>query len=227
MKVAICYATYSRPTDAFLESLEREVPLLDAAGIEHKAVCEVGCPYISGARATLIRRSMGFDPDAYVFIDDDVSWSPGDLVKLIQAKGDVIGGTYRFKTSGEPKYMGKSFLGPNGKPLVRADGAISAICLPAGFLKVTKRAVRRFMKAYPELTINADGLGNTPDLFNHGAHKGIWFGEDYAFCRRWLECGGEVWLLPDLWLDHNGRGDDLRVWRGNFHRHLLALGRKD
>ncbi len=80
------------------------------------------------------------------------------------------------------------------------------------------------MEGFPELIINADGAGETPDLFNHGAHLGRWYGEDYAFCRRWLELGEDVWLLPDVDVDHNGRGDDVRVWKGNFHKHLLSMG---
>ena len=31
-----------------------------------------------------------------------------------------------------------------------------------------------------------------------GAHNGAWWGEDYAFCRRWREKGGQIWCLPDL-----------------------------
>lgn len=219
MKVAICTPTRDRPHDAYLSALEQSVPLLDSK-YEHATVFEVGCPYISGARATCLRKAMKWGADVFVFIDDDVSWRPEDLAALIDAPGDVVGGTYRYKVPNEDKYMGKVFVGEHGSPLVREeDGAILATCLPAGFLRVTRAAVERFMAVFPELTINADGDGDSPDLFNHGAHKGVWFGEDYAFCRRWQEAGGDVWLLPDLNLDHHGR--DGSVWEGNFHRKLL------
>lgn len=192
---------------------------MDAAGYSHSVALEVGCPYISGARATCLGKALKWGADVFVFIDDDVSWQPEDLLKLLRTVGDVVGGTYRYKLD-EEAYMGRVYLGENKRPLVREDGAIHAIGLPAGFLKVTRAAVKRFMEAFPELLINADGNENV-DLFNHGAHKGVWFGEDYAFCRRWNEIDGEVWLVPDLNLDHNGPD---KVYVGNYHKWLL--GRK-
>ena len=41
------------------------------------------------------------------------------------------------------------------------------------------------------------------DLFNHGAHDGAWYGEDYAFSRNWLALGGDIWIVPDLNLTHH------------------------
>lgn len=149
-----------------------------------------------------------------MFLDDDVSWEPQNLIDLILADGDVVGGTYRYKIE-EEKYMGRIWLDPRGT-LVREDGAVHMRCLPAGFLRVTRAAVERFMGAYPELIIDADGNRNV-DLFNHGAHRGVWWGEDYAFCRRWNDIGGQLWCLPDMNLDHHGKD---RVWAGNFKRFL-------
>lgn len=240
-RVAFCYPTLERPTDAFLHALEGSLPLLDGR-YEHAAVAELGCPYISAARATMIRKAMEWGADIFIFLDDDVSWRPEDLVALIDAEGDVAGGTYRFKVPQEgssasvpqihvepSEYMGKVFVGDGGKPLVRdTDGAIQALCLPAGFLKVTRLGIARFMAAYPELSITGGGSFNSPDLFNHGAYKGVWYGEDYAFCRRWMELGGELFLLPNLNLDHHGKGKwEGHVWPGNFHEHLLKMGRDE
>ena len=215
IRVALCTPTRDRPHPAFLQALEGSVPLLDAAGIEHSAVFEVGCPYISGARATMLGKALKWGADQIIFLDDDVSWEPSALLRLIEADGDVVGCTYRYKID-EEKYMGKPFVGPRGHPLVRADGAVHMLGMPAGFLRVTRAAVERFMEAYPDLMITADGNRNV-DLFNHGAMGGVWYGEDYAFCRRWIQIDGDVWCLPNLDIDHNGRD---KVYRGNYHRYL-------
>ena len=192
--------------------------MLDAAGIEHCTGFEIGSPYISAARATILRKAMKHGADVFVFIDHDVSWQPEDLLALIRAEGDVVGGTYRFKMD-ECRYMGFMYTGPNGKPMVREDGAIEAYRLPAGFLKVTRKGIERFMAGYPHLIINSDDEGfDSPDLFNHGAHKGTWYGEDYAFCRNWLEIGEEIWLLPNLSLNHHSED---KVYEGNLHEALL------
>jgi hypothetical protein len=52
------------------------------------------------------------------------------------------------------------------------------------------------------------------DLFNHGAYQNCWWGEDYSFCRRYREAGGEVLIYPDLNLTHN---DGKIPYPGNFH----------
>ena len=214
-KVVFCVPTVKRPYQQCLDSLEASLPLLDACGIEHGMVNEVGNPYISAARATMLRKALDAKADVIVFIDHDLSWRPADMLKLIQTDGDVVGGTYRFKAD-EVSYMGTIHSHPDGTPVVRADGAIQARLLPAGFLKVTTNAVDKFMTAYPELCYG-EKYRMSIDLFNHGAHKGVWWGEDYAFCRRWEECGGVAWLVPDLQLDHHSVD---RSYPGNFHMYL-------
>lgn len=206
-RVAICTPTLDRPTDAYLKALEESVPALEAAGWEHSAAFEVGNPYISAARASMLGKALKWGADAIVFIDDDVSWSPSDIVKLLEAEGDVVGGNYRYKTDDEARFMGKPFLGDRGHPLLRdSDDAVMMLALPAGFLKVTRHGVMRFLKAYPELRMNTEKPDEVNvDLFNHGVHNGTWFGEDFAFCRNWLGLGGDIFCVPDLDLVHNSR----------------------
>lgn len=219
MKVIFCVPTIIRPYDAFLKAMENSVPLLDAAGLDHKIAWEVGNPYISGARASLLRRALDHQPDMVVFLDHDLSWSPPDLLKLIETAGDVVAGTYRFKDDAKEEYMGSLLGDPEGRPLGRkSNGALSADRIPAGFLKVTKEAVGFFMQAYPHLVYGEPWRPHV-DLFNHGAHKGVWFGEDYAFSRNWIDCGQPLWIVPDLNIDHHHV--DGRVWKGNFHQFLL------
>ena len=217
MKVCFCIPTITRPYQPTLDSLEASLPLLDAAGWEHCMVPEIGNPYISAARAKMLRKALDAGADVIVFIDHDVSWRPGDLLKLLEAEGDVVGGTYRYK-SDDVCYMGTIRSTPDNFPLVRADGCISAELLPAGFIKITKGAVDRFMEAFPELCYGPR-YAQSVDLFNHGAWKGLWWGEDYSFCRRWREAGGELWLVPDLSLDHNAAD---KVFPGNYHEYLMA-----
>lgn len=214
-KVVFCVPTIKRPYQQCLDSLEASIPLIKAAGWDEGMVNEVGNPYISAARATMLRKALDAKADVIVFIDHDLSWRPADLLTLIETSGDVVGGTYRFKAD-EVSYMGTIHSTPAGTPVVRADGAIKARLLPAGFLKVTAAAVDRFMTSYPDLCYG-EKYRLSVDLFNHGAHKGLWWGEDYAFCRRWEECGGDAWLVPDLQLDHHSAD---KSYPGNFHMYL-------
>lgn len=216
MKVVLCVPTLTKPYPQTLESIKASVPFLDDAGIEHSMVSEVGNPYISAARSYMLRKAMDAKADAVVFIDHDLSWRPKDLVKLIQAEGDVVAGLYRFKKE-EEHYMGVIVDGAGYRPVVRDDGCIKATRVPAGFLKVTKDAVGRFMAAYPDLCYGPK-YNLSVDIFNHGAYKGAWWGEDYAFSRNWIDAGGEMWVVPDLSITHHSPEQE---YPGNFHEFLL------
>jgi hypothetical protein len=200
-KVVICTPTITKPHQPYLDSLAASVPSLEAAGWAHATVFEVGCPYISHARSKLLRKAINADATAVIFIDHDLSWQPDALLRLLEAEGDVVAGTYRFKREPE-EYMGSLMTDADGSVLERDDGCLEAHSIPAGFLKITREGVNRFMRDWPELTFG-EACNPHTDLFNHGAHAGVWWGEDYAFARRWREKCGTVWLVPDLQIDHH------------------------
>jgi len=213
--VVICIPTVTKPYQVCLDSLEASAPLLEKAGWKHSTVYEIGCPYISHARAQMLRKALDAKATTIVFIDHDLSWRPEDLLTLIEAEGKVVAGTYRFKR--EPvEYMGVLIPDINGLPQERKDGGLRASYVPAGFLKITEDGVNHFIDSYPELLY---GIRHTPsiDLFNHGARDHCWIGEDYAFCRRWTECGGEIVLMPDLNIDHH---DGDTAYEGNYAKYL-------
>lgn len=215
-KVIFCVPTITRPYQQCLDALAASLPIVKNAGWDEGMANSIGCPYISRARETMMRKAMDVCADAIVFIDHDLSWNPQDMLTLLETEGDVVAGTYRFRED-EEKYMGAILTGLDGRPIVRDDGCVQAECVPAGFLKVTRNAINRFMMAYPDL-MYVDGGTLTVDLFNHGAHKGVWYGEDYAFCRRWRELGGDIWIVPNLNLTHHAKVKD---YPGNFHKYLL------
>jgi glycosyltransferase involved in cell wall biosynthesis len=215
-RVVFCTPTITQPYPAYVAAMEASVPVLEAAGIDHKLTFEVGNPYISAARATMLRKALDGGPEAVIFIDHDLSWAPGDLLKLIETEGECVAGLYRFKKPDE-EYMGAIESGPDHRPQVNDDGTLKGHRVPAGFLKLTREGVQRFMRAYPEL-LYGDPIAPHVDLFNHGAWQGVWWGEDYAFSRRWRECGGEIRVVPDLALTHHAA--DGTAYPGNYHLFL-------
>ena len=164
----------------------------------------------------MLRKALDAKADVIVFLDHDLSWEPKDLLKLIETEGDVVSGTYRFKKD-QVEYMGALIGDDNGFPITRKDGALLAHSVPAGFLKITRNAVNRFIAAYPELCYG-EKCNPCVDIFNHGAHKGVWYGEDYAFSRNWNDLGGKIWLVPDLNLNHHTTE---KCYEGNYHKFLM------
>jgi hypothetical protein len=217
-KVVFCIPIVNRPFKVTVDSLKASIPLIEAAGWEHELAQVVDVPYISAARASMLRAALDAKADVIVFIDYDVSWDPRDMLTLIETEGDVVAGTYRSKIDDE-QYMGAVEHDPvSFVPRVRAsDGAISAKLVPAGFLKITKEAVHDFMESYPELCYGPL-YHAAVDIFNHGVHGRVWYGEDYSFSLRWKQRGGDIWLVPNLNIDHHGK--DGKVYVGNYHRFL-------
>lgn len=219
-KVVFCIPTITKPYQVCLDSLVASAKLIEAAGWEAGVVYQIGCPYVSAARSMMLRKALDAKATHIVFIDHDLSWERDALLRLLEAPGDVVAGTYRFK--GDPEeYMGALLPDLQGYPQVLEVSddlhLIKAHSIPAGFLKITRAGVNRFIAAYPELCYG-DRCSPGIDLFNHGAWDGVWYGEDYAFARRWREKCGDIWIIPDLNITH---------WRaevpyhGNFHEYLL------
>ena len=222
-KVVLCVPTILKPSKATLASVEASIPILEADGWQHAMVSEVGNPYISAARSYMLHKALHADATAIVFIDHDISWDAQDLLKLINTKDEVVAGVYRYKSDAEEEYMGHHEQTLEGRPLVREDGCISMVCVPAGFLKVTDQAINVFIEKYPELCY-ANRYAPHVDLFNHGARDYTWFGEDYSFCHRWKSIGRHIWCIPNMNIDHHHGEPDTdgyRVFKGNYHQWLM------
>jgi len=213
--VVFCVPTVTRPFQCTLDSIRASLPLIEKAGWAHSIVYEVGSPYISCARSVMLRKALDAMATHIVFIDHDLSWNPEDMLSLLETDGDVVSGNYRFKTDGI-EFMGTLMPDINGLPQVREDGAVKAHFIPAGFLKITRIGISRFITAYPELCYG-DKCNPCVDLFNHGAFEGMWYGEDYAFSRRWRDLGGEIVILPRLNLVHHSPDKE---YGGTFHDYL-------
>jgi hypothetical protein len=111
--------------------------------------------------------------------------------------------------------MGSVISNNDGTPVTK-HGLIEMSTIPAGFLKITREGVNRFMRHWPELSYG-EACHPYTDLFNHGAHAGVWWGQDYAFARRWREKCGRIWLVPDIQINHHlGNA----CFSGNFDRFL-------
>lgn len=202
-----------KPCAQTVDSLVAEVMLGFPKGVHFLVLWEIGCSLIGVARNKIVHRFLNTpQADCLVFVDADISWKGGDLTKLVLSPHEVIGGTYmtkqengRFHVRGSPEKIGD---------LYKVEG------LPGGFIKMS-RSVFDKIKADPYKDDNGQDMR---DFFPVGMHDGRMWGEDYGFCRIWLESGGEIWLDPSIKLRHH---DGNRAFTGDFEEWLEKVSNGD
>ena len=155
--------------------------------------------------------------DDLVFIDDDMAWEVGALERLLSHPVDLVGGVYP-KRQDKLTYPCKRLPGAE---LDRATGLLEMRYLPTGFLRITRACALRMVEAFK------DRVYHEPDAPGGKAYAVFWFdlmpgedgggmneiwGEDFSFCRRWREIGGQVWCDTYLTFKHIGR----KAWQGCY-----------
>jgi glycosyltransferase involved in cell wall biosynthesis len=195
-----------KPCAQTVDSLLAEVVLGFKEGVHFLVLWEIGCSLIGVARNKIASRFLEIPgADCLIFVDADISWPAGALAKLAKSQHEVIGGTYMMKADG-----GKFHI--RGTPekegdLYRVEG------LPGGFIKMARSVFDKIdAKPYKD-----EFDKDMRDFFPTGFYEGRLWGEDYGFCRLWLESGGEIWLDPSIRLRHH---DGARAFSGNFEEWL-------
>jgi hypothetical protein len=77
---------------ATMRSLMTDWKALRERGDGMELYDEAGNPYIADARAQMVSCFLDSGADELVFIDSDVSWEAGALLRLVDAPVDVVAG---------------------------------------------------------------------------------------------------------------------------------------
>lgn len=148
--------------------------------------------------------------------------------------------TERFLASGEPpetaslRYVGDcAALYEEKTP---SDDVAQVSYVGTGFLLLTRATIQRMTAAYPESRyrrIDAQQSGDHSP-FTHEQTDAFalfdcmiepetrtYLSEDYAFCRKWIDIGGTVWIHRGLMLSHTGPA----TFCGNPANRILPLVR--
>jgi hypothetical protein len=89
---------------------------------------------------------------------------------------------------------------------------VQALKVGFAFVLLKREVVERMCEAYPELEYETRGAPREWALFLdmlEPAKGGLpeRLSEDYSFCKRWIDIGGEIWLDPESSLIHAGRAE--------------------
>ncbi|EHH67618.1 hypothetical protein [Gluconobacter morbifer] len=192
---------------------------------------------VTRARNTLLHQFMSAtDASHLLFVDSDISFTLHDILALLEADKPLIGGAYPLKShywDSETDHFLRNGESPATASLryvgdcaaLRENPALMAQVsyIGTGFMLMTRDMVRQMIAAYPETRysrIDALQTGTIPDTSDAYAlfdsmidpQTRTYLSEDFAFCRRWTQIGGEVWLHRGLNLTHTGATD----FRGNM-----------
>ena len=132
----------------------------------------------------------------------------------------------------EARLVAHGYIGGDGALKRGADGEfvargdfLQAERTGTGILLLRREVIERLHAAYPQLA-SADPKGHYAQYGIRGGvfqpfeslqdETGMFLGEDYAFCRRWTETGGEIWSCFNETIIHTGREDYL----GDYSRRL-------
>jgi hypothetical protein len=198
------------------------------AGLNLKILFKDGDALITRARASLVSQFLD-DPHAthLLFIDADIGFEPEQVLRLIQCGADMCAAVYpikrldwdKVKSSIEtarpnPAAAALSYVFEVDDPtaVVEKRGFVKVRYAGTGFLMIRRAALGRMCTHYPQLKYKRDhsidaavASDNRFALFECMiGEDGTYLSEDFAFCKRWIDIGGEIWADLASRLKHVG-----------------------
>lgn len=156
------------------------------------------CSHPAMGRNQLVQDFLETDSEKLFFLDADVTFEQGSLIKLARHPVDFVGGAYRFKIDSEQYPVG--WL-PGDQIPVNRIGLCLVSTLPGGFLCLSREVFKVLKEAHPERGYEHFGR-QAHCYFQMPFVDGNLYGEDSYFCKEWRDAGGQVWLDPELSLTH-------------------------
>jgi hypothetical protein len=199
-----CYGgMVSEPT---MTSLLRFVLMAGKFGLQWSLDTMVNESLIPRGRNNLMAKMMSNDKAThFMFIDADIRFQPESILQMIAYEKEVIGGLY-------PKKSIPSNYVINLLPQTKIQGDIFTVdTMGTGFLLFKREVYQKLINAHPETKYVDDvGLGkqyepNMYAIFDCKIDsKGHYLSDDWLFCRRWQDIGGEIWAHSKALLNHIG-----------------------
>ncbi len=198
------------------------------SGLNLKILFKDGDALITRARASLISQFLD-DPDAthLLFIDADIGFEPEQVLRLIECGADMCAAIYPIKridwdrvrrsietARPNPAAAAFSYVFEVEDPaaVIERGGFVRVRYAGTGFLMIRRQALQRMCSHYPKLQYRRDHSidaaipsDNRFALFECMiAEDGTYLSEDFAFCKRWIDMGGEIWADLSSKLNHVG-----------------------
>mgnify|MGYP003393569411 CR=1 FL=1 len=207
-----------------VRTLLTEVLALSALGDDVTVFDEVGNGLIGDARAIIVAKARAENCTHLIWLDQDVVAPAGTFQRLLDAPVDMAVACYPQRKDPIEFAMRwdqtKSELWADPK-----TGLLSVAGTPFGCVMTTRAMLDRMCEQYSDLDFYCHTAPNNRAcaLFSdywlpatEPSAPRLKLGEDYAFCQRWLDMGGQVWVDPEITLGHVG----YKTFTGNLGQWL-------
>ncbi len=205
---------------------------------------------ITRGRNNMVRKFLAEEQFTHLFwIDSDIVFNSESVFRLLLADRDVAAGVYPMKDfkwpdegiSGAMSYAQFQYRytdypfnpidhgASRVSTYVDDEGFAEVAEAPTGFMAIKRGVFIEMMKRYPELNYVPDGPPNHPQAHLHwrffdcmtDPDSGRYLSEDYAFCRRWRDMDGKIWVDTQCKLGHLGQ----YMYQGDLGESLRVQGR--
>jgi len=223
-----CYG--GQVTTAYASSLLKlQQACLRRGGTDLTVLMQAGDALITRARQNLVAHFLeNAGATHLLFIDADIGFEPDQVFRLLDCDADMTAAVYptkriewaRFSTLAQagrahPESEALSYVLKLEVPerLALRGRFVKARYAGTGFLMIRRAALVSMIERYPELRYQrehqtGDPLRNSQwrsALFNCMIDDdGNYLSEDFSFCRRWTDMGGEIWVDLESRLNHVG-----------------------
>jgi len=165
------------------------------------------------------------DADYFMFIDADVDFDPSAVVTLLESGHDISVACYPKKCvmwdqakdaikNGDERNMAmlsSSLVVNIGSQHRKVEnGFIEILDGPTGFMLIKRDVFKQLEDKFPELWCKNDHQNRDFDDYHAcfdcmiDPESKRYLSEDYAFCRRWQQCGGKIHAHVSTTLGHIG-----------------------
>jgi hypothetical protein len=220
----------------YAESMFKLQQFVRNKGIDLRVFLKDGDALITRARASLASQFLD-DPTAthLLFIDADIGFDAAQVLRLIECGAEMCAAIYPIKlinwdkvrealqagrSNPEAASMNYVFEVQDPNSVIARAGFIRVRYAGTGFLMIRREALQRMCTQYPHLQYRQDHSleakmpsNNRYALFDCMIDEtGTYLSEDFSFCRRWTDMGGEIWADLNSALNHVGP----RIFRGDL-----------
>lgn len=186
-------------------SLANTMMLLKSENIEVSLSIVASGSLLVAERNRMLERFWQSEATHILCIDGDLGWPAEAVPAMLNADKEFVAGIYPSR-----KDLGFIFrpTAKENEPLTLDKHLIEAEYVPAGFMLISKSAIKKMRDKFPELHYGPKDSRakseSTYCLFNTEVWQGEFWGEDYVFCRKAREAGIKIWIDPLITFDHAG-----------------------